>query len=380
MKLELERNIILEKREVSDGSHPWCLKEVGLDETKYSERWVPARGTYCFTASSIALNTSLSNDSTKKAREQSFLDEVIVAKLYPGMLRQGSVHEDYRFSTLGTNHTIEVFQFYLKPHNGEETDNKCFIRDVGISDQKDFNAINFEIHLSLAKHRFDIFREMITAKAADTFELILIGVSGFYKDEFSIGEARKLLTHDLRKMIKTEGANNGNGNKNFNPEDVGKVREWDISLEHQLKLDKFKIFSKTDLSGNPPIDASYIERSVKPYLKNLHESEDQQQARSDLHSIIVNTANNIADYSNSINESRQNYKKRLDDAIKILDKREKEILESRRLSEDPKTLEELSQKYKISRERIRQIENKAFEKLQKHMLNSAKSKNLLPAN
>ena len=36
-------------------------------------------------------------------------------------------------------------------------------------------------------------------------------------------------------------------------------------------------------------------------------------------------------------------------------------------------------KFKISRERIRQIENKAFEKLQKHMLNSAKSKNLLPA-
>ena len=42
------------------------------------------------------------------------------------------------------------------------------------------------------------------------------------------------------------------------------------------------------------------------------------------------------------------------------------------------TLEDLSKKYKISRERIRQIENKAFEKLQKHMLNSAKSKNLLP--
>ena len=44
------------------------------------------------------------------------------------------------------------------------------------------------------------------------------------------------------------------------------------------------------------------------------------------------------------------------------------------------SLEDLSKKYKISRERIRQIENKAFEKLQKHMLNSAKSKNLLPAN
>mgnify|MGYP003305722482 CR=1 FL=1 len=46
----------------------------------------------------------------------------------------------------------------------------------------------------------------------------------------------------------------------------------------------------------------------------------------------------------------------------------------------PITLDELSKKYKISRERVRQIENKAFEKLQKHMLNSARSKNLLPAN
>ena len=70
----------------------------------------------------------------------------------------------------------------------------------------------------------------------------------------------------------------------------------------------------------------------------------------------------------------------LQDSIKILNDREKEILYARRLNENPSTLEDLSKKYKISRERIRQIENKAFEKLQKHMLNSAKSKNLLPVN
>ena len=58
----------------------------------------------------------------------------------------------------------------------------------------------------------------------------------------------------------------------------------------------------------------------------------------------------------------------------------KEILKSRRLAENPKTLEELSKKYKISRERIRQIETRAFEKLQKSMINSRNSKNLLPAN
>ena len=73
-------------------------------------------------------------------------------------------------------------------------------------------------------------------------------------------------------------------------------------------------------------------------------------------------------------------KELLNDAMKILNEREKEIINERRLSENPKTLEELSKKYKISRERIRQIETKAFEKLQKSMINASKSKNLLPAN
>jgi len=70
----------------------------------------------------------------------------------------------------------------------------------------------------------------------------------------------------------------------------------------------------------------------------------------------------------------------LKNSIKILNDREREILNSRRLTDNPITLEDLSKKYQISRERVRQIENKAFEKLQKHMLISAKSKNLLPVN
>jgi len=73
-------------------------------------------------------------------------------------------------------------------------------------------------------------------------------------------------------------------------------------------------------------------------------------------------------------------KKLMNDSIGILNQREKEILTARRLAEDPITLEDLSKKYKISRERIRQIETKAFEKLQKAMLIAAKSNNLLPKN
>ena len=73
-------------------------------------------------------------------------------------------------------------------------------------------------------------------------------------------------------------------------------------------------------------------------------------------------------------------KKLMDDSMSILNTREKEILVARRLSEDVITLDDLSKKYNISRERIRQIETKAFEKLQKAMLNAAKSNNLLPRN
>ena len=72
-------------------------------------------------------------------------------------------------------------------------------------------------------------------------------------------------------------------------------------------------------------------------------------------------------------------KELLNSAMKILNDREKEIIIARRLAEDPSTLEDLSKKYKISRERIRQIETKAFEKLQKSMINASKSKNLLTA-
>jgi len=73
-------------------------------------------------------------------------------------------------------------------------------------------------------------------------------------------------------------------------------------------------------------------------------------------------------------------KKLMNSSMSILNSREKEILTARRLSENTATLEDLSKKYKISRERIRQIETKAFEKLQKAIIAAAKSSNLLLKN
>jgi RNA polymerase sigma-32 factor len=75
-------------------------------------------------------------------------------------------------------------------------------------------------------------------------------------------------------------------------------------------------------------------------------------------------------------ERRRSY---LVGAMKGLNDRERRIFEARRLSEDPLTLEELSAEFGVSRERIRQIEVRAFEKVQKAVQRSAKSDGLATA-
>lgn len=67
----------------------------------------------------------------------------------------------------------------------------------------------------------------------------------------------------------------------------------------------------------------------------------------------------------------------LTSAMEVLNDREKDILNQRRLRDQPVTLETLSEQYKVSRERIRQIEVRAFEKLQKRMRELAGEKGLL---
>ncbi|MEX0311292.1 MAG: RNA polymerase sigma factor RpoH [Tateyamaria sp.] len=67
----------------------------------------------------------------------------------------------------------------------------------------------------------------------------------------------------------------------------------------------------------------------------------------------------------------------LAEALEVLNDREKDILTQRRLADAPVTLEDLSSQYSVSRERIRQIEVRAFEKLQKKMREIAKAKGLL---
>ena len=69
----------------------------------------------------------------------------------------------------------------------------------------------------------------------------------------------------------------------------------------------------------------------------------------------------------------------LDEAMKELSDRERHILTERRLKDDPTTLEDLASEYGVSRERVRQIEVRAFEKLQKAMRSAATERNLVDA-
>ena len=80
------------------------------------------------------------------------------------------------------------------------------------------------------------------------------------------------------------------------------------------------------------------------------------------------------------NQEKNIRNKMMVEALEHLKLREKDIIIKRRLIDTPKTLEELSQEYKVSRERVRQIETRAFEKLQEAMKIKAKELKLIGSN
>jgi RNA polymerase sigma-32 factor len=88
-------------------------------------------------------------------------------------------------------------------------------------------------------------------------------------------------------------------------------------------------------------------------------------------------ADQAADYAES--QELDARRELLIEAMRDLNERERHILTERRLQDEPKTLEDLSQVYNVSRERIRQIEVRAFEKLQNKMRELAADKGLISA-
>jgi len=165
--------------------------------------------------------------------------------------------------------------------------------------------------------------------------------------------AQKKLFFNLKK-IKNQLSANENGD--LKPEHVNEISK-------RLNVDKSEVVS--------------MNRRMLGKEKSLNTPINEDGGTEWQDWIVDNKLDQELKYSQDQELSKR--KKLMEQSINILNPREKEILTARRLSEDVATLEDLSKKYKVSRERVRQIETKAFEKLQKVMLNAAKSNNLLPS-
>jgi RNA polymerase sigma-32 factor len=149
---------------------------------------------------------------------------------------------------------------------------------------------------------------------------------------------------------------------------IGAIEEGDLTPEHVATL--------SDQLGVTPTEVTDMNRrlsgpdsSLNAPLRSESESEWQDWLADD-----------TADQ-----ETRLAEREEMDDrhtllvnAMKDLTERERDIIQARRLQDEPVTLEDLSQKYGVSRERVRQIEVRAFEKLQRGM-QAAMNPGQLPA-
>ncbi|ACI50270.1 RNA polymerase, sigma 32 subunit, RpoH [Gluconacetobacter diazotrophicus PA1 5] len=153
--------------------------------------------------------------------------------------------------------------------------------------------------------------------------------------------AQKKLFFNLRRL---KGQMQAIDDGDLKPEQVNKIAE-SLGVPEQDVINMNRRLSAPDHSLNAPLRAD-SEGEWQDWLVDEHDNQEQTLAE---------------------NEEFSGRKALLDNAMKTLNDRERHILTERRLKDDPATLEELSHTYNISRERVRQIEVRAFEKVQAAM-------------
>ena len=166
--------------------------------------------------------------------------------------------------------------------------------------------------------------------------------------------AQKKLFFNLKKIkSKISAIEDGD----LTPDQVDKIAT-ELSVPHKEVISMNRRISGSDYSLNSPVtDDSSGE--WQDWLED--DSQNQEASFADTEEYLIK-------------------KNILSDSLEYLNERERDIISERQLSENPLTLEELSNRYGVSRERIRQIEAKAFEKLQTRMTEKAKDINLLQYN
>ena len=165
--------------------------------------------------------------------------------------------------------------------------------------------------------------------------------------------AQKKLVFNLRKAKAKVGALEEG---DLRPENVAKIAK-DLSVSEDEVIAMNRRLSGSDASLNATVGS---DGDSATQWQDWLEDEDSDQAEA-------------YEEKDELDARRA----LLVQAMAVLNDREKDVLMQRRLADDPVTLEELSESYGVSRERIRQIEVRAFEKLQARMRELAKGKGML---
>ncbi len=166
--------------------------------------------------------------------------------------------------------------------------------------------------------------------------------------------AQKKLFFNLKKIkSKISAIEDGD----LTPDQVDKIAT-ELSVPHKEVISMNRRISGSDYSLNSPVTDDNS-GEWQDWLED--DTQNQEASFADTEEYLIK-------------------KNILSDSLEYLNERERDIISERQLSENPLTLEELSNRYGVSRERIRQIEAKAFEKLQTKMTEKAKDINLLQFN
>jgi RNA polymerase sigma-32 factor len=145
---------------------------------------------------------------------------------------------------------------------------------------------------------------------------------------------------------------------------IGAIEEGDLTNEHVATLsDQLGVSAQEVTEMNRRLSGP--DSSLNAPLRSDSESEWQDWLADD----TLDQETRMAD-----REELGDRHSLLTGALGELTERERDIIQARRLQDEPATLEELSQKYGISRERVRQIEVRAFEKLQRQMKSTLNDK------
>jgi len=168
--------------------------------------------------------------------------------------------------------------------------------------------------------------------------------------------AQKKLFFNLRRL---KGEISAMEEGDLRPENVAEIsRRLGVTEEEVTSMNR-RMSAGGDASLNAPIAGTEGEAEWQDWIADETPGQAERMAENDEFTARMSL---------------------LERAMESLNERERHIITERRLKEEPTTLEDLSAEYNVSRERIRQIEVRAFEKLQKAMREAAREQGLVDAN